>query len=327
MMTSCPAGPERTLGEASQPMVVVFGSINVDLTFRLAHLPSVGETVLTPTFTQAVGGKGANQAAAAARDGAATRFIGCVGADDHGATARAALQELGIDVRGLSTVPGHTGLAVIWVDDQGRNQIAVASGANAALEAGSLADDAITPGTFLVLQMEAPAREVEAAIGRAAQAGATVILNLAPALPLAPAVLRQVAILVLNEHEATDLCRHLGLARAEPEGQAVALTHTLGNTVIVTLGAEGAVGAQGDAVWRVDALRVRAIDTTGAGDCFVGVLAAALMRGATLPAAMQRAAVAGSLACTIVGATPSFPVREMIDAALSSRLAAKGSRA
>jgi ribokinase len=298
-------------------MITVFGSINVDLTFRLPHLPAVGETVLTPAVTQAVGGKGANQAIAAARDGAATRFIGCVGADDFGATARTALADLGIDVGGLKTVAGATGLAAVWVDGQGRNQIAVASGANAALEAGALTGRAITPDTIVVLQMETPAAQVEAVIGQAARIGAKVVLNLAPALPLPPAALRQVEILVLNEHEAAALCGVLGLPHAAPADQVAALARDLGNTVIITLGAEGAIGAQGDARWRVEALPVTAIDTTGAGDCFVGVLASALTRGATLPQAMRRAAVAGSLACTVVGAMPSFPTRAAIDAALT----------
>ena len=146
--------------------------------------------------------------------------------------------------------------------------------------------------------METPAVEVEAAIGHAARIGAKVILNLAPALPLPPASLRQVEILVLNEHEAAALCGVLGLPHAAPADQVAALARELGNTVIITLGAEGAIGAQVDALWRVEALPVTAIDTTGAGDCFVGVLASALTRGATMPEAMRRAAVAGSLACT-----------------------------
>jgi ribokinase len=299
-------------------MITVFGSINVDLTFRLPHLPAAGETVLTPSFTQAVGGKGANQAIAAARDGAPTRFIGCVGSDGFGATARAALADLGIDVEGLTTVPGATGVAAVWVDTQGRNQIAVASGANAMLQAQTLAACAITPRTHMILQMETPAAQVEAAIAHAASAGASVILNLAPALPLPPAVLRQVDILVVNEHEAAALCGLLAVPDAQPSGQVVSLAHELSNTVIITLGAEGAIGAQRDSLWRVKAMPVTAIDTTGAGDCFVGVLASALTRGATLPEAMRRAAVAGSLACTVVGAMPSFPTRAQIDAALAA---------
>jgi ribokinase len=205
----------------------------------------------------------------------------------------------------------------VWVDGQGRNQIAVASGANGALEAKALAGPAITARTLVVLQMETPAAEVEAAIGYASGIGANVILNLAPALPLPPAALRQTDILVLNEHEAAVLCGFLELSHSAPADQAVALAREFGNTVIITLGAEGAIGAQGgDTLWRVGALPVTAIDTTGAGDCFVGVLASALTRGATMPQAMQRAAVAGSLACTVVGAMPSFPTRDGIDAAL-----------
>ena len=298
-------------------MITVFGSINVDLTFCLPHLPSVGETVLTPTYTHAVGGKGANQAVAAARDGAPTCMIGCVGDDSYGAMARAALADVGIDVDGLRTVPGTTGLAAIWVDGAGRNQIAVASGANAALKADALQGRALAREDLVVLQMETPTTEVEAAIGHARRIGAKVIFNLAPALPISRPALQQVDILVVNEHEAAVLCGLLGLPHAEPMRQAVALARDLGVTVIATLGAAGAIGAHGDSTWRVEALPVTAIDSTGAGDCFVGVLAATLSRGATMPEAMRRAAVAGSLACTVVGAMPSFPTRDQIDAALA----------
>jgi ribokinase len=298
-------------------MITVFGSINVDLTFRLPRLPVVGETVLTPTFTQAVGGKGANQAIAAARDGARVGFIGCVGADNYGETAREALAGLGVDVSRLKTVQGTTGLAAVWIDSDGRNQIAVASGANEALKADALIAQTIAPDTFVVLQMETPAREVEAAIGYAKQGKATIILNLAPARSLSRTTLAQVDVLVVNEHEAAVLSNGLHLAQAQPVDQVAALAQDLRNTVIITLGAEGAIGARGDKVWRVEALPVRAIDTTGAGDCFVGALASALSRGDNMQAAMRRGAVAGSLACTIVGAMPSFPTRDRTDAALA----------
>jgi ribokinase len=297
-------------------MLTVFGSINVDLTFALPHLPAAGETVLTSTYHQATGGKGANQAAAAARDGAAVRFIGCVGDDSFGATARAALTDLGVDVGDLETVPGTTGVAAIWIDGEGKNQIAVASGANAALKAEALAKHPLARDGFVVLQMETPAAEVAAAIAHARRAGARVILNLAPALPLPRAALEQVDILVVNEHEAAVVCERLELPLREPADQAAGLARHLGNTVLVTLGAAGAIGTRRDEVLRVEALRVNAVDTTGAGDCFVGVLASALARGASLHAAMQRAAIAGSLACTVVGAMPSFPGRAQIDAAL-----------
>ena len=268
-------------------MLTVFGSINVDLTFRVPHLPRVGETVLTPSVFRAVGGKGANQAAAAARDGAATRFIGCVGEDAFGAMARSALADIGVDTSLLQSTAESTkeatGLAAVWVDAAGRNQIAVASGANGALRAAAFAAAAAVPNEHVVLQMETPAEEVAAVIDAAKRRGATVILNLAPALPLSAAALRAVDVLVLNEQEA----------------------------------AAGAIGAAGAVRWQASALPVVAVDTTGAGDCFVGVLAAAMLRGLTLPAAMRRAAVAGSLACTIVGAMPSFPGRASIEAALA----------
>ena len=298
-------------------MITVFGSINVDLTFCLPHLPSVGETVLTPTYSSAVGGKGANQAVAAARDGAQTCMIGCVGADSYGALARTALADVGIDVDGVGTVPGPTGIAAIWVDSEGRNQIAVASGANAALKADLLLGGTLAAQSCVVLQMETPAAEVEAAIDHARRMGAKVIFNLAPALPVSRSALQQVDVLIVNEHEAAILCGHLGLPQTEATTQAVALAQVLGNTVIATLGAAGAIGAQGDLVWRVEVAPIAAVDTTGAGDCFVGVLAAALSRGTTMHQAMQRAAIAGSLACTVVGAMPSFPMRDQIDAALA----------
>jgi ribokinase len=299
------------------PTIVVFGSINIDLTLRVPHLPSVGETVLTPAFSQAVGGKGANQAIAAARDGALTSFIGCVGNDTFGMSARAALADLGIETSGLKTVPGSTGLATVWVDGDGHNQIAVASGANSALKADALCDRELGPGTFVVLQMETPPAEVQAAIAHARSRGACVILNLAPALPLPAQALREVAILVLNEYEATVLCGLLALPEVEPTEQVTALARHLSTTVIITLGRAGAIGARGGTQWQVDALAVPAVDTTGAGDCFVGVLAAALSRGTAMGDAMQRAAAAGSLACTIVGAMPSFPTADRIDGALA----------
>jgi ribokinase len=307
-------------------MITVFGSINVDLTFRLPHLPCIGETVLTPSFSAAVGGKGANQAIAAARDGAPTGFVGCVGADSYGETARKALAELGIDVTGLLTVPGPTGVAAVWIDAEGRNQIAVASGANGALRANALLRQPLAPEAYLVLQMETPASEIEAAVDYAKQRAAKIILNLAPALPLPRSTLKQVDVLVVNEHEAAVLSDELRLGCQKPADQVVALAGDLGNTVIITLGAEGAIAARNGAVWRAQALPVAAVDTTGAGDCFVGVLATALMHGATVPLAMQRAAVAGSLACTTVGAMPSFPTRHRIDAALfgSDRPQVKG---
>lgn len=299
-------------------MVLVLGSINMDLIFAVPRLPAEGETVLTPAFGEAMGGKGANQALAAARDGAATRFIGAIGADDFGARARATLAADGVDVSSLAVASAATGIAAIFVDAQGRNKIAVASGANGHVAPSALAVDVLSPRETLVLQMEIPVATIEAAIGLASRARARVILNLAPALPISEAALRAVSILVVNEHEAATLCQQLSIAASSHEGRARALADRIGRTVIATLGPEGAIAIDNGTFHRVAALKVDAVDTTGAGDCFVGVLAGALERGLALPDAMRRAAVAASLACTVMGAGPSFPRREKIDASLVS---------
>lgn len=304
-------------------MITVFGSIGMDMLFVLPHLPVVGETVLTPSFALAMGGKGANQALAAARDRAAVRFVGSIGRDAHGIQARDTLKAEGIDVAGLKMADVATCVATIWYDAQGRNQIAVASGANLATKAQALSAAALGPDDWLVVQMEVPPVEVAQAITRAKAAKARTILNLAPALPFDEAALRQVDILILNENEASQLCARVGVPQALAVDLAAPLSKALGNTVIVTLGEGGAIGVSPNGIWRVPAMPVKAVDTTGAGDCFVGVLAAALSRNQPMVAAMRRACVAASMACTIAGAAPSFPTAEAIDLAMEE-LAASG---
>jgi ribokinase len=300
-------------------MIIVFGSVGMDLLFSLPHLPAVGETVLTPTYTTAMGGKGANQAVAAARDGGRVHFVGSAGADGFGNEARSLLRAEGIDLAGFATVDAPTCVASIHFDTQGRNQIAVASGANLLTRADSLQPETLTSGDWLVLQMEIPSSEVSKAVALAKARSARVILNLAPALPVEEAALRQVDILVLNEHEASVLCTHIGQASGAPAELAGPLSKLLGTTVIVTLGPDGAVGAKGDRICQVPSMPVKAIDTTGAGDCFVGVLAAAMDRGLEIEPAMRRACVAASMACTQIGAAPSFPTGAAIDSMLDRR--------
>ncbi|MGI9410335.1 MAG: ribokinase [Hyphomicrobiaceae bacterium] len=300
-------------------MIRIFGSINIDLTFQLSELPSVGETVLTPTFTEVVGGKGANQAVAARRAGAEVGFVGCVGRDALGPRALAALSDEGIDIAASADVEGKTGLASIWVDSKGENMIAVASGANGQLTSDRLADSMITSGTLVVLQMEVPRSETEAVIARAKQAGAKVLLNLAPALPISEEALGHVDILVLNEVEADTLCHRFTVGAGSIEAKLKALASRLAATVIITLGARGVVALHDGEMHQADALSVEPVDTTGAGDCFVGVFAAGLDTGMGFDEALSRAAAAASLACTVVGTLPSFPRRERIDEALASR--------
>jgi len=305
-------------------MITVFGSIGMDLLYALPHLPAVGETVLTPALSTAMGGKGANQAVAAARDGAAVRFVGSIGQDAYGVQARGFLTAEGIDVTGLAMVDAATCVASIWYDAQGHNQIAVASGANLLTRAEALTEAMIGPGEWLVLQMEVPTPEVAKAVHLAKVRGARTLLNLAPALAFDEAALRQVDILVLNEHEAAQLCARIGLPATLAADVAAPLSTALGNTVVVTLGSGGAVGVGQRAMWRVPAMPVKVVDTTGAGDCFVGVLAAALARDVPMEAAMRRACVAASMACTIAGAAPSFPTTAAIDLTLEE--AAPGGR-
>jgi ribokinase len=300
-------------------MITVFGSVGVDLLFSLPHLPAVGETVLTPACTRAMGGKGANQAVAAARDGGRVRFVGSAGADSFGIEVRSLLRAEDIDLAGFATVDAPTCVASIHFDTQGRNQIAVASGANLLTRADALHPEMLAAGDWLVLQMEIPSGEVSKAVALAKARSARVILNLAPALPVEEATLRQVDVLVLNEHEASLLCTHAGQASGAPAELAGPLSKLLGATVIVTLGPDGAVGAKGDQTWQVPAMPVKAVDTTGAGDCFVGVLAAAMDRGLEMQPAMRRACVAASMACTQVGAAPSFPTGAAIDSMLDRR--------
>ena len=175
--------------------------------------------------------------------------------------------------------------------------------------------------------MEVPPAEVARALALAKARKAHTILNLAPALPIEEAALRQVDILILNENEASQLCARIGVPAALAVDLAAPLSAALRNTVIVTLGEGGAVGVGPSAIWRVPAMAVKAVDTTGAGDCFVGVLAAALARGLAMEAAMRRACVAASLACTIAGAAPSFPTAEVIDLAVEEGAGGAGSGA
>jgi len=292
-------------------MVLVFGSINIDLVACVSSIPRPGETVLTDRYETLFGGKGANQAVAAARDGAKVRFYGRIGRDEFGRMARAGLVAAGVDVAGVAESVAPTGCAAICVDAAGRNQIAVAGGANLELRAADVPDAALARDTTLVLQMEAPADEVAALIRRARARGVRTVFNLAPARLIDETALLSVDVLVVNEGEAAEL------ARAHATGTtARELSAAFGNTVVVTLGERGAVAATPEKEWSVDALKITPVDTTGAGDAFVGVLAAALDRGAELGAALHRASVAGGLACLTPGAQPSLPAKATIDARL-----------
>ncbi len=293
-------------------MITVFGSINVDLVTRVKRIPAPGETVHGSDYALIPGGKGANQALAARRAGAAVRMVGAVGNDDFSLTALRELEAGGVDLTAVTHRVGTTGVAIITVDETGENTIALSPGANAHADAATIPDGALGSGDTLLLQMEVPLAENYAAAAEARAAGARVILSLAPYAPLSPDELAAFDMLIVNEHEAADLARHLAVAGSTPEEIVTALAARLGRAVIATLGPDGAVAADGNEVIHVPALHVTPVDTTGAGDTFCGVLAAWLDEGASFRTAMARAAVAGSLAVTKAGAQPSFPTRTEI---------------
>ena len=297
-------------------MITVFGSINVDLVCRVRKSPLPGETVLGSDYALIPGGKGANQALAAARAGAAVRMVGAIGDDDIGKVALNELGPAGVDLDTVMRRHGTTGVAIITVDDRGENTIVVSPGANAAVEARTIPGDGIGAGDTLLLQLEVPQAEAFAAAQMARAGGARVVLSVAPFAPFEPAALADIDIVVVNEHEAADFARHFGLPHAVPEETVAALAARLGRTVIATLGPDGAVAAGGEGVVRVPALAIIPVDTTGAGDTFAGVLAACLDEGKSLKEAMALAAIAGSLACTKHGAQPSFPTRAEIEGAV-----------
>ena len=300
-------------------MITVFGSINIDLVTRTARLPRPGETVPGSEYQLIPGGKGANQALAARRAGATVRMIGAVGDDDMAATALAELDAGGVDLSGVQRRGKTTGMAVITVDDHAENTIVLSPGANAHLAAIDLKAGTVGAGDTLLLQMEVPVAETMAAARAAKQAGARVVLSIAPFLPMEREAFADIDIILVNETEAGDLARHLGLDAGSTGAETVTrLASELKRTVIATLGPEGAVAATGQETISVPALQVVPVDTTGAGDTFGGVLAALLDEGEALGQAMRYAAVAGSLACAQAGAQPSFPLRKAIELSLSS---------
>lgn len=296
-------------------MITVFGSLNVDFVSRVAAIPKPGETVHGSDYQLIPGGKGANQALAARRAGAKVRMIGVIGDDDVAGVALRELEPAGVDLSSVRRRKGTTGVAIIIVDARGENTIVISPGANAEARASQIPPGALGKGDTLLLQMEVPLEETLAAARAGRAAGATVVLSLAPFSPLTPEQLSPISTLIVNEHEAADFAKALGLGAGSAEATVSGLAARLGLAVIATLGPEGAIAAGTAGIVRVPAIPVKPVDTTGAGDTFAGVLSAYLDQGADLGKAMKFAAAAGSLACTKEGAQPSFPSRAEIEAA------------
>ncbi|MFD1543323.1 ribokinase [Nonomuraea guangzhouensis] len=293
-------------------MISVFGSANMDLVAYVSQAPKRGETVTGRAFRTIPGGKGANQAIAAARAGSVVAFLGAVGDDGFGGEMRTTMAEAGVEVERLRQVPGPSGIAHIVVDDDGGNSIIVVPGANGTVT-GPTADDVavIADSRALLLQLELPMDAVVAAAQAGQAAGVPVILTPAPTQPLPDALLDAVTLIVPNEHEAADI------TGADSADAALDALLERVPEAVITLGSEGALyGSRSGERLRVPAVRVKAVDTTAAGDTFVGALAVARTEGLPAAVALRFASAAAALSVQRAGASTSMPSRAEIDDSL-----------
>ncbi|MGI8930553.1 MAG: ribokinase [Candidatus Limnocylindria bacterium] len=289
--------------------VVVVGSINVDLVVHADRLPAPGETVLGGRFAVHDGGKGANQAVAAARAGARVTMVGAVGDDEYGTRSLAALQAEGVDVSRVRQLGEPTGVALVAVGRRGENQIVVATGANGVVALDEAGRALIAGADVLLSSLEVPVATVVDALRAAHAAGVTAILNPAPAHALPADVLALGPILTPNEHELI-----VAIGNDQTEGALDELAARNAGPIVVTQGAAGALLADGSMRERFEGFTPpQVVDTTGAGDTFCGVLAASLAEGMPLPGAIVRANAAAALSVAANGARAGMPTRDAID--------------
>ncbi len=308
----------------ARPRILVIGSSNIDFITKVPHLPAIGETVTDGTFMQTFGGKGANQAVAAARAagaGSEVTFVTCLGNDALAATMKANFAADGIDISRILDDSAHpSGSALIIIDQAGQNYLAVAPGSNDTLTPADIdaLESTIAAAEVIVLQMEIPAAVNQRVLELAERHGRRVVFNYAPTRGLPLAVSKAMSVLVVNENEAAEL---LGRPSVSPEDVAAAAgdLRKLGPAiVVVTLGSKGLVAVDASGVTTVSGQRVKAVDTTAAGDTFCGALAVALAQGEALREALQFANAAAALATTRMGAQPSIPTRAAIMAQLDT---------
>jgi len=295
-------------------LITVLGSTNLDLIGTVSRIPKPGETVPGDRFSTAAGGKGANQALAARRAGAEVRMFAAAGTDSFADEALQLLRADGVDLSRVRIAEGATGIAMIFVDTEGENVIAILPGANGTM-AEADAEAALAGlgiGSVLMLQQEIPQAATERALELARAQGVVSILNTAPFLPTTAAVAERASIVIANETEF-QLLSGAGLDRLDAAMRDWAKAQN--QTVIVTLGPDGARAATPERSFAVPALKVEPVDTVGAGDTFCGYLAAGLDRGLDLEEAMRQAAVAASLACLKPGAQPAVPFAAEVDKA------------
>ncbi len=299
-------------------MIIVFGSLNIDMMLKVEHLPVAGETVKSPFYEWVPGGKGANQAVAAARAyGVSSKvaMVGKVGDDGFGTRCLNNMKKEGINCSGIGASALPTGCAAVIYDDSAENQIVVASGANNEATADQVPNEVLEKGHVVLMQMEVPAAQNWELIERAHAKGARTILNLAPAANIPKTALDALDYLIVNQIEARQISEKLGLTI---ETDAMKLAHSLASncdlTCIVTIGSKGSVAATKNKGWRMPAMDIGdPVDTTGSGDSYCGAFAAAIHHGLPLENAIKQASIAGSLACLKVGAQTAMPLKGEIE--------------
>ncbi|MFN7114539.1 MAG: ribokinase [Alphaproteobacteria bacterium] len=300
-------------------MIIVFGSLNIDIVMPVGHFPQPGETVLcSADYLSRPGGKGSNQAVAAARAGAKVAFVGKVGDDSFGRRCINNLKSHGIWAAGIGVSERPTGCATIAVDAQGANIVMVAPGANLDATADQVPDEVLGEKNILLTQMEVTPAETLSVLARAQELGATTVLNAAPVAHLPEEALAHIDYLIVNEIEAMQLAQGFGITATDAQQIAAAIAKKGNLTFIITLESKGSIAAREGAIYTVEALAVDAIDTTGAGDTFCGIFAACLQKNMLWLEALHHASIGASLSCLAMGAQTETPTLEDITAQLEN---------
>lgn len=293
-------------------MIVVFGSIALDLVTNVSRIPEPGESLHCAGYALVPGSKGGNQALAAARSGARVIHIASVGRDAHAALATDLLHNAGVDMTHVGISERATGLCVVTVAADGENTVVAAAGANLDTRVAQLEAVVFGAGDTLVLQLEVTPDDNFAAAAHGHARGARVVLNAAPAAAVPANTLACLDFLIVNEHEAMIVAKSVNISARTPQEAGAALNSRYGCSTIVTLGAQGVHAWHAGTEVKLSAPVIRPVDTTAAGDSFVGAFVAALDAGADFSTALQRGVVAGSLACMAAGAQPAIPDLQQI---------------
>ncbi|QNN21612.1 ribokinase [Planctomycetales bacterium ZRK34] len=308
-----------------RPRLVIVGSVNMDLVLRVPHQPKPGQTIRASDFAELPGGKGANQAVAAARLGAESIMIGRVGDDAFGGTLRSQLAGAGVQIDALQTTPGPSGVALISVDDDGQNAISIVAGANGrvSLDDVRAAESIIASADALLVQFELPIEVVAEAVTIAGRHEVMTIVDPAPAPPRGvalPEALYHVDVLSPNQTEAADLAGIEVDDLAGAERAARLLLQRGARCIVVKLGPDGALIVASEAPARhVPSITVEPIDTTAAGDAFTAAMAVALAEGEAIDSAVRFGCIAGALATTTLGAQPAMPMRQRVQSAMQQK--------